>query len=215
MDAHDVERGAVLAMVGGAVFVPYALLKGRIARAIVDTGANLPWLSPESTAKLFHVAELLPFLLVAAGGLAVVRRARADLTPAGALGALVAAAGFVLVQAFHLGEHLLAPGRGPLPDVLVASMGWGYYGGWLVTLVGLALLGVGLRRTDTLPRPIPWLLVGLLPASVGLGLAVVALELFTFAGTQRLLLGLAWTAIGHRLWTAPAGQGDRPRPAPR
>jgi hypothetical protein len=35
---------------------------------------------------------------------------------------------------------------------------------------------------------------------VGLGLAAVALDLFPYAGVQRLLLGAAWTAIGYRLW---------------
>lgn len=215
MDAPDVERGALLALVGGVVLAPYGLTKGRIVDALLVTGTHLPGLSPRATAQLFHVGETVPFLLLAAGCYALVRRSRPALTPAGGFGALVAAAGFVMIQVFHVGEHLLKPGEGPLPVALVASLEWGYYVGWLVLVVGLALLGIGLRRSDALPRWVPWALVGHLPAGVGVGLAVVALGLFTYAGSQRILPGLTWTAIGFRFRTGHVGHEERSRPAVR
>lgn len=215
MSVTDVEDGAVLAMVGGALFVPYALLKGPVATAIVDTGAHLPGTSARLTALLVHVGEGIPLLLVAAGFSAVVGRTRRARTRTGTLGARLAVVGLGMVLGFHVAEHTTTPGGSPFPADLVASLAWGYYGGWLVLLVGLALLGVGIRESDAVARWIPWLLVATLPAGVGVGLAVVALDLYTYAGTQRLVVGLAWTAIGYRLWSGRSERDTRQVPTAR
>lgn len=200
MASSDVERGGVLAMVGGALLIPYALVKGQVATAIVETGVNLPGTSAAWTAQLFHVGEAVPLLLVAAGFYEIAGLTRETRTRAGTLGSLLAGVGFGMVLGFHVAEHTMTPGAGPLPAGLVASVEWGYYAGWLVLLAGLALFGVGIRGSDVLPRWVPLLLVVTLPAGVGAGLAVVALDLSTYATIQRLVVGLAGTAIGYHLW---------------
>lgn len=193
----DDGAGALAALVGGSALLPYGLLKDQISRTIVGTGTSLPGTSSWLTAQLFHVAEGTLLLLVAAGFRAVARRAGTTRRPLGALGYRVAWAGFAMVLGFHAVEHLAAPGT--LPAAVAEAVVWGYYVGWLVLLGGQGLVGVDALRADALPRWVPALLVALLPTGVAVGLAVVALGAFTFAGTQRLLLGAAWAAVGYRL----------------
>lgn len=215
MDRFDVEHGGVLAMVGGALFVPYAILKGPVTTAIVDTGTHLPGTSARLTAQLFHVGEAIPLLLVAAGFHGIVELTRETRTRAGALGSTLTVVGFGMVLCFHVAEHVTTPGSGLLPAGVAASFEWGYYAGWLVLLAGMALVGVGIRRSDALPRWVSWMLAVALPVGVGVGLAVVALDVYTYAGTQRLVVGLAWTAIGSRLWWRRCEHDGRQAPAAR
>lgn len=215
MAVADTRRAGLLAMVGGALFVPYALLKGPTATTIVETGAHLPGTTADRTALIVHLSEAIPFLLLAAGFYAVYDRSRESRTRAGTLGAILTGGGYGMVLLFHVAEHVMTPGEGPLPADVVASIGWGYYAGWLVMLAGLALFGFGIRRTAAVAPWVPWLLVATLPVGVGVGLAVVALDLYTYAGTQRLVVGLAWSAVGYRLWSSRPGVDDHRAPARR
>lgn len=208
-------NGGMLALIGGALLVPYALVKGTVATTIVDTGMHLPGVSTEATAKLFHVAEGVPLVLLAAGVYEIASRTGRTRTWIKSLGTLLAVGGLGMVLVFHVAEHTMQPGRGPLPADLVASLDWGYYVGWLVMLAGVALIGVAIRRSDALPRWVPRLLAALLPVGVGAGVAVVALDLYTYAGTQRLVVGLAGTAIGYRLWIGRPDREGRTAPASR
>lgn len=202
-------RGALLGALGGAVFVPYALSKARVTDLILANEWQLPGLSAVATANAFHVVEAVPVALLVVGVLALAARYSLETELSGQIGIGTTLAGFVGMTVAHSGEHLL-----PALTVPALTGGanwylWGYYLGWLgfqlgVTVCGLALLGQ--RRIDGVS---PWLFVVALPVAVGLGGLVVLLDIYTFAGTNRLVAAVTWLVGGAWLWHTWPSHPDR------
>ena len=188
--------------VGGATLVPYALTKGSVTTTIRAEGWAIAGLSPVATANLFHVAETIPVLCLVVGLLSLDHRVGPGgwLAP---LGKATAVGGFAATIITHFGEHLLPPLTVPALTGGENWFMWGYYLSWLAVYGGLALYGVALTRADDRPRWIPALLMAGLPAALVVALTVGALDLFTFAGTFRVLQGFTWVAIGSWLWRGP------------
>lgn len=199
---NRVDVSALIVMVSAiaaAVYVPYALSKGQLTTVIVTESWQFFGLTPEQMALLVHLFETVPLVLIALG----LASFHVD---SGADGRLVAAglsitlAGFALTIITHLGEHLLPPLV--LPSLTGAANWflWSYYLSWLLLFTGLAIYGIGLSRTELTISWIPGLFVLALPVTVVVGLSVVALEVFTFAGTFRLVLGIGWLFVGLWMW---------------
>jgi hypothetical protein len=199
MSDATVRRGGFLSAIAGALFVPYAFFKGRLSSVITAEGWHLFGLSPETSAQLFHAFEAVPLGLMMVGLVALHVRigARGRLADAGVPVALV---GFGLTVLTHMGEHLLASWTVPALTGGANWFLWGYYLSWLVLYAGLALYGTSLMRMDGVPGWLPWLFVVVFPLVVAVGLAVVALGVFTVAGTFRSVQGLVWAVVGYWLW---------------
>lgn len=189
----------LLGCVAGATFIPYALVKGSVTTRIIDDGWRIGVLSPTQSANLFHALEALPLAVMALTLAAFMERVGST-GPAGRIGGWIAFTGFAATIMTHLGEHFL-------PPVPVAGLTggenllmWLYYVSWVVLFAGLAVYGFAAIRAIALPAWLPALLVGLLPLAVGFGVAAAALDVFTAAGTFRIVQGAAWVALGGWLW---------------
>lgn len=197
-----VRRAGLLSAFGGGVLVPYALTKGHLSSRIVTAGWQLGGLSPVQTARLFHVMETVPLVLVAVGLLGLDARVgtKGLLADAGRSTVLV---GFGLTVLTHLGEHLLPPLTVPALTGGANWFMWGYYLSWLVLYAGFAIYGTALVLSPVRAGGLPWLFVAVPPLAVTVGLAVVVADVFTLAGSFRLFLGLTWVLAGGWLWRAP------------
>lgn len=192
----------LVSAVAGAVFVPYALVKGPLTTLIVVDGWRLGMLTPQQTALVAHVAEEIPLVLVAAGLIAL--HIRIHVTGRFAAAAIsVATAGIGMTVASHLGEHLLAPLTIPMLFGTENLFVWAYYASWLVIFLGFALYGLAARENGDGPAWMRGLFIVLLPSVVLLGATAVRFDLFTLAGTFRLALGVTWVIVGGWLWRGP------------
>lgn len=197
----------MVSAIAAAVYVPYALTKGQLTTLILAESWHLFGMTPEQTALLVHIFETVPLVLIALGlvSLHVESAAYGRLVTAGLS---VTLAGFALTIITHLGEHLLPPFVYP---TLTGAANWfllGYYLSWLTLFTGLGIYGIGLSRTDVTISWVPRLFMLALPVTVVIGLVVVALDVFTFAGTFRVLLGIGWLFVGLWMWRrriVPAG----------
>lgn len=210
MAAIDEGRGSLLAAAGGSVLVPYALLKGPLAVAITATETHLPGLSAAATALLVHLLEGLLVALVVLGVHELAGRARGTTAVSAAYG--VALAGAALLVGFHAVEHVVPAAS--LSTPVAAAILWGYYVGWPVFNAGQGLVGVAAWRAGAVDGVTAALLAALFPVGLVVGLAVVTLDAFTFAGTQRLLVGAAWTVVGARHWARRTAAGGDPASSP-
>jgi hypothetical protein len=181
--------------IAGFLFIPYALTKGYLTTVIIAESWQVASLTVLQTANLFHVLESVPLAFMALGLVSLDRRCSPQSWVA-AVGETVAIAGFAATILTHLGEHLLPP------LTVTGLLGgqnlymWAYYGSWLLLYTGLAIYGVALVQLHGRPRWLGTLLVAVLPLSVGFGLVLVMLDLFTLAGTFRVLQGLIWVFVG-------------------
>ena len=199
-----VRRVGLSSAIVGALFVPYALTKGYLSSLIVLEGWRLGPLSPVQTSQLFHVVEAIPLLVMLLGFVTLDRLtvSRSRLADAGLV---VTVAGFGLTIATHLGEHLLPPVTVP---ALTGGDNWfmlAYYLSWAVLSLGLSLYGLALLYTGETPRWLRWWFALILPATIGIGLFVTTFDIFTFAGTFRLLHSITWILAGGWLWVGPIG----------
>ena len=217
MTDTTVRWGGLLSAISGGLFVPYALFKGRISSIITEEGWQLFGLSPELSAQLFHDFEAVPLGLMMVGLVALRARIGARKWPAD-VGVSVALVGFGLTVLTHMGEHLLASWTVPALTGGANWFLWGYYLSWLVLYAGIALYGTSLMQMDEVPRWLPWLFAVVFPSVVAIGLAVVALGVFTVAGTFRSVQGLVWVVVGCWLWIgvrgAPASRSRARRRCP-
>jgi hypothetical protein len=153
----------------------------------------------------------LPLLLVCVGWAALLTRYWSRLSPAARTGWAVSVAGLAVMLAGNVVEFwgvLLqdkpnaqaAVGTGEEPWV-GSDLGWVVFGlGHLVTVVGMAMLGVAERR-DTPPRP--WWRLPLAIAVLGVLWPVLS---FTAVGdvTAMAATGTAWALVGHVVGHAAA-----------
>ena len=190
---------APLSAIAGALFLVYAFTKGPLTTTIVVFGWQFAGLSPEATALVVHVAESVP-LAVMAMGLALLWRRAGTRGPLATAGYSVAVAGFGLTVLSHVFEHLLEPVTVPGLTGGENWLIWGYYLSWMTLYVGLAMYGAALGRTESTSWWVPGLFVGSLPAVVVVGFAVVFFDLFTLAGTFRVVQGATWLLVGGWLW---------------
>lgn len=210
-----VQYGVMAGTIGGAVFVPYALTKGHLSERILARDWQVAGMSPQETANLLHLSEAVPMLLMAFGLLAVASLYDLGTNRLARAGVAITLVGFAATTLLHAGEHLL-------PALVVPALTgdadwflWGYYLGWLTIQFGLLVCGAVLLFSRRDAGPIPWLFVAALPVAVTVGFAVVLADVFTFAGTHRLVAGLTWFLCGSWLWREPAadladtGQDDR------
>lgn len=192
-------RNALLATAGGAVLLPYALTKGALARRVVETDTQLLWLSTDWTAQVVHLFETIPVLMLAMGLGAVAARydvAEGSLSWAGIL---VALTGFGSNVVFHWGEHLLTD-----PTLPATSMGLfdaGYAFSWVLINLGLFVCGAAVIRRRG-PSLVPAIFVAALPVALTLSLLAVALDAYTFAGTNRVVASVTWILVGGQLWAS-------------
>jgi len=190
-------RQIALGVLGSVVFLPYALSKSSLSSRIVATDYSLLGLTPETTANAVHLFETVPVLLLAVSlGPLVDRYGLADDRVAWA-GTLVALTGFATMVVFHWFEHLVL---GPtLPVIGFDLFVTGYYVGWVLITTGLFAVGVRLtlrgRRTV-----LSLLLTSLLPVSLALSAIAVATGVYTFAGTHRVTVSVAWIVGWSWLW---------------
>lgn len=198
-DPDRIRAAGLLSAIAGAVLVPYALTKGTLTTRVVAEGWQIGPLGARSIALLVHMAETAPLLLIAVGLLALYTHLGGKWW-LGLAGLVVALAGIGATIAVHLGEHLLAPLTVPAlfggMDLLV----WSYYLGWLVIYSGCALLGLAILRGRADHTALGAYLLVLPVAVVLLGLTLVVSNLFTLAGTFRLVLGVTWVGLGVWLW---------------
>lgn len=195
-----------LSVIAGGLFVLYAFSKGYLTTVVVVQGWQFAGLSPQATALLVHVFEGVPLEIMALGLASFHVRSGAR-GPLARAGISVAIAGFGATILSHVAEHLA--GLVAAPIVGSVEVVWAYYASWLVLYLGLAAYGLALVSARAAAGWLPYLLVVLLPLVVVVGLAVVALGLFTLAGTFRVTLGLAWVLVGRRFH----GEGvSYPRP---
>ena len=190
---------APLSAIAGVLFVAYAFTKGPLTTTIVASGWQFAGLSPEATALVVHVAESVP-IAVMAMGLSLLWRRAGTRGPLASAGYTVAVAGFGLTVLSHVAEHIFEPVTVPAITGGENLLVWGYYLSWMTLYVGLATYGVALERAETTPGWIPGLFVGSLPAVVVVGYAVVFFDLFTLAGTFRVVQGATWLLVGGWLW---------------
>lgn len=197
-----VRRVGLSSAIAGALFIPYALTKGHLSSLIVLEGWRLGPLSPVQTSQLFHVIEAVPLLVMLLGfvfihSLTVTPSRFAD------VGLVVTVAGFGLTILTHLGEHLLAPFTVP---ALTGGDNWfmlAYYLSWAVLSLGLSLYGLGLLSARETPRWLQWWFALILPATLGIGFFVTTFDIYTFAGTFRILHSVTWILAGGWLWIGP------------
>ena len=180
MSSQAVRRLALVAMLGGAVYVVAGL-------------AQLA--SPEQTDPFSRASDYLIQVLLALSFL---------LTLAGfvALNFLFKAVGYRGLRGWT-GFRAATLGQGAMLASAVASLAAGrlvlsflYTFGVLVLLVGLALLPVATYRAAILP----WWGT----------LLVAALATIIFGEIGVVLVGLAWIALGYVLWSGRGAKAERP-----
>src|SRR3712207_3451770 len=180
MSSQAVRRLALVAMLGGAVYVVAGL-------------AQLA--SPEQTDPFSRASDYLIQVLLALSFL---------LTLAGfvALNLLFKAIGYRGLRGWT-GFRAAALGQGAMLASAVASLAMGslalgflYTFGVLVLLVGLALLPVAAHRAAVLP----WWGT----------LLVAALAAIIFGELGVVLVGLVWIALGYVLWSRSGTSAGRP-----
>lgn len=207
-------RGAFLSALGGAIFLPYALSKARATDLIVANGWQLPGLSAAATAKAFHVLEVVPVALLVLGVLALAARYSLETELSGQIGIAVVLAGFAGMTVAHFGEHLLPALTVPALTGEANWYLWGYYLGWLWFQLGVTICGLVLLRGGRINGKAPWLFSVALPVAVGLGGFVVLADIYTFAGTNRLVAAVTWLVGGAWLWHTWPSQADRSETGP-
>lgn len=185
----------LLSVFVGVAFLIYALSKGPLTAVIVAEEWRVAGLSPELTALLVHLAEEIPLLVMA--GLFVGLGAHLDVRGSMArAGMLVALAGVSLTIVAHLGEHLLASATLPALFGDVNLFVWSYYLAWAVLYTGLGIYGLALLRDASGPSWLGVLFLALFPGVFVGGATVVAFDLFTLAGTFRIVLGGTTVVVG-------------------
>lgn len=202
-------RAAALSAVGGAAFVPYALSKARATDLILARDWGLPGVSAAATANLFHVVELVPVALLVLGAFVLADRYDFATDRLEWVGIAVILIGFVVMTVAHFGEHVL-------PDLTVPPLTgdadwylWGYYLGWLTFHGGVTTCGLVLVWSRRVGGLVPWLFVAALPLAVGGGGLLVLTDVYTFAGTNRLVAAGTWAVGGGWLWyTWPTAESD-------
>lgn len=191
----------LLGVLVGVVFILYAVTKGPLTAAIVAEGWRLPGLSPTLSALLVHLVEEVPLVIMAGlfVGLGAHLDVRSSVARAGMTVAL-AGVGFTIVS--HLAEHLLAPVTLPALFGDTHLLIWSYYLSWAVLYTGLSVYGLALLRDAAVPTWLAVVFVALLPGVFVGGMTVVVFDLFTFAGTLRLALGVTSIVVGTWAFTA-------------
>lgn len=183
------------AMLGGALWVAWAIMVARKPEGCIGSECDLPGSSTRGYSDLVAVLAVAA-LLIAAGVAGLVARARA----AGHFGRLgrwglgLGIAGAGLMATGLLVQSLFFEGDFPLMPVFVVP-------GLLALASGFLLFAVAVLRV--VPRWVAVLLI------VG-ALALVGVN----DQNERILLaapfGVAWMAVGYALWT---GTGERPTSA--
>lgn len=198
-DRHVSPTVAILSAIAAVALVPYALSKGQLTTTIVAKRWTVAGMSPDQTALLVHVLETVPLLLIALG-LVSLHAGSSAYGRTVTVGLAVALLGFAFTILSHVGEHVLSPLVVPALAGDAKLFVWSYYVSWLTLYAGFGIYGVGLVRVGVAPSWIRSVFVAMLPATVALSLTVVVLDVFTFAGTFRVVLGLTWLAVGIWLW---------------
>lgn len=190
-------RQIALGVLGAVVFLPYALSKSSLSSSIVATEYSLLGLTPETTANAVHLFETVPVLLLAVSlGPLVERYDLAEDSIAWA-GTLVALTGFATMVVFHWFEHLVI---GPTVPVIGFDLFvTGYYVGWMLITSGLCAVGARLTLRDG-RTVLSLVLTSLLPVALAVSAVAVATGLYTFAGTHRVALSIAWIVGWSWLW---------------
>lgn len=205
---RDARRVAFISALGGALFLPYALSKAQITDLILANDWQLLGLSATASANAFHVVEAIPVALLVSGALALAARYSFRSDPVGKVGITIILAAFVGMTVSHTGEHLLSALTVPALTGTTNWYLWGYYFGWLGFHLGVTLCGIALVGPRRVRGRVPWLFVLALPVTVGVGGLVVLTDLFTFAGTSRVVAALTWLVGGAWLWQTWPTESD-------
>jgi len=209
-----VRRGALLGLVGGLLFVPYAISKSTVTAHVAATGWHLPGLNTSGTTQLYHAIEVVPVVMMAAGVVALATATEDLQHGLGRAAVALTLTGFASMTVFHWAEHLLFPLTVP---AVTGSLNWfeaGYYAGWVT--INLGLFACGLVLTHSLDRTSSVSHVLLVPLPLGLivGAAAVLTGAYTFAGTHRLVAAGTWILVGMLLWQSRDSDSGDQREAP-
>ncbi len=183
-------------MIGGALWVAWAILVARKPEGCVGSECDLPGRSARDYGDLVPVLAVAVLLLVAGVAALVVRaRAAGRFGRLGKWGLVIGATGAALLATALIVQSLFFQGDFPLMPAFVIPGGLALAGGFL--LLATAVLWV-------------------VPRWVGVLLVIGALALLGVNDQNaRILLavpfGGAWMAVGYALW---AGRGDVPARTP-
>ncbi len=190
---HLIRWGGLAAMLGGALWVAFAVRLASLPEGCVGAECELPGrtMRPQDgiAAAVFLAAGVCTVLAVS--GLLLRARAVGSLGRLGRAGLLLLGAGAVLLSAALLIQQFLYGGDFPQMPAFVIPAG-------LALVVGFLLVAIATLRAGTLPR---W-------ASALLVVGTLSLLGFNDQNAQALLaipFGIAWAAVGYVLW-----KGDLP-----
>ncbi len=184
-----VRWGGIAAVVAGLVWIVLVLFSPRDAPDVL-------FFSGSSGKVIFIVALLSQVTGIA--GLYVLQRGRHGRF--GAVGALVAFVGFAIELIFVVVVSLgVGEGGGMVSLVLALLLALGV----IVSFVGLALLGIAILRTRTLPSWFGVLLIVGLPAAVILAIVLGALASW-------VAYGIFWLLVGYVLLSSSSTWVQRP-----
>lgn len=184
-----VRWGGIAAVVAGLVWIVLVLFSPRDAPDVL-------FFSGSSGKVIFIVALLSQVTGIA--GLYVLQRGRHGRF--GAVGALVAFVGFAIELIFVVVVSLgVGEGGGMVSLVLALLLALGV----ILSFVGLALLGIAILRTRTLPSWFGVLLIVGLPAAVILAIVLGALASW-------VAYGIFWLLVGYVLLSSNSTWVQRP-----
>jgi hypothetical protein len=184
-----VRWGGIAAVVAGLVWIVLVLFSPRDASDVLFFSGS--W------GKVIFIVALLS-QVTGIAGLYVLQRGRHGRF--GAVGALVAFVGFAIELIFVVVVSLgVGEGGGMVSLVLALLLALGV----IVSFVGLALLGITILRTRTLPSWFGVLLIVGLPAAVILAIVLGALASW-------VAYGVFWLLVGYVLLSSSSTWVQRP-----